>query len=125
MSGRTRNLKLGVASILLALTAAGSTAHAGQSAHNLRPIGPHEPILASIGEKRLVASFAVSFDRCALELSVWASVEAAADSSVRATVDLDPGEIFYIENPKNRTEFLGLQCGDSAKTLLIKASNEE
>jgi hypothetical protein len=59
-------------------------------AANLRPVGPYEPIMASVGVRRVVASFAPDFGHCAVNASVWDSIEAQADSSLRIRVSLSP-----------------------------------
>ena len=63
---------VGLAFINTPLAADGPAAHA-------RPAGPHEPILASVGVRRVVASFATDFGHCAVNASVWDSIEAQAD----------------------------------------------
>jgi hypothetical protein len=62
---------VGLAFINTPLAADGPAAHA-------RPAGPHEPILASVGVRRVVAvaSFATDFGHCAVNASVWDSIEA-------------------------------------------------
>jgi len=92
-------------------------------AAKLRPVGPHEPILTSIGEKRVVASFAREFGHCAVNASVWDSIEAETDSAVRIGVSLSPAQVVHIESLKNENESLGLQCGDDANTLPLVSAN--
>ena len=88
-------------------------------AANLRPVGPYEPILASVGVRRVVASFAPEFGHCAVNASVWDSIEAQADSSLRIRVGLSPGQLLHIDSLEAETKSLDLKCGDDAKTLPI------
>jgi len=99
---------VGLAFINTPLAADGPAAHA-------RPTGPHEPILASVGVRRVVASFATGFGHCAVNASVWDSIEAQADSALRIRVSLSPGQLLHIDQTKS----LDLECGDDAKTLPI------
>jgi hypothetical protein len=107
----------------VAMAVANMPLRSEELAANLRPVGPHEPILASIGEKRIVASFAREFGHCALNASVWDSIEAETDSAVRIGVSLSPGQVVHIESLKHGNESLGLQCGDDANTLPLVSAN--
>ena len=55
-------LKVAAASAIFALTAASTPARADDTVQNLGPVGPSEPILATFGNKQLVASFAPGDD---------------------------------------------------------------
>jgi len=103
---------VGLAFINTPLAADGPAAHA-------RPAGPHEPILASVGVRRVVASFATDFGHCAVNASVWDSIEAQADSALRIRVSLSPGQLLHIDSLEAETKSLDLECGDDAKTLPI------
>jgi hypothetical protein len=108
---------------LVAMAVTNSPIRSEELAAKLRPVGPHEPILTSIGEKRVVASFAREFGHCAVNASVWDSIEAETDSAVRIGVSLSPGQVVHIESLKNENESLGLQCGDDANTLPLVSAN--
>jgi hypothetical protein len=107
----------------VAMAAAGTELRSEELAATLKPVGPHEPVLTSIGEKRVVASFAREFGHCAVNASVWDSIEAETDSAVRIGVSLVPGQVVHIESLKNKNESLGLQCGDDANTLPLVGVN--
>jgi hypothetical protein len=103
--GQIRSLKLAAAGVLAAIAFA-NTSVAADEAAAMRPVGPHEPILASVGERRVVASFASEFGHCAVNASVWASIEAQADSALRLRVSLSPGQSIHIdslEGPRRST----------------------
>ena len=51
-----RMLSLAAASALVALTAVSISACAEELPQNLGPVGPHEPILTTVGNKRVLAS---------------------------------------------------------------------
>ena len=53
----TRNLSLAVAGALIALTAVGPPARADELTQNLGPVGTHEPILTTVGNKRVIAFY--------------------------------------------------------------------
>ena len=108
---------MGLAFINTPLAADGPAAHA-------RPAGPHEPILASVGVRRVIASFATDFGHCAVNASVWDSIEAQADSALCIRVSLSPGQLLHIDSLEAaETKSLDLKCGDDAKTLPIADAN--
>jgi hypothetical protein len=92
---------------------------AGGPAAKLRPVGPYEPIIASVGVRRVVASFVPEFGHCTVNASVWDSIEAQSDSAVRIRVSLSPGQMIHFDSLETETKSLHLQCGDDAKTLPI------
>ena len=49
-------LKFAAASAIVALTAVSTPARADELVQNLGPVGPHEPILATFGNKRAMRS---------------------------------------------------------------------
>ena len=61
-----RMLSLAAASALVALTAVGSSARADELRQNLGPVGPHEPILTTVGNKRVLAFFGDNAERLAI-----------------------------------------------------------
>ena len=50
-------LKFTAACSLLALTAISTPARADEMVQNLGPVGPHEPILTTVGNKRVIAFY--------------------------------------------------------------------
>jgi hypothetical protein len=114
-----RLLNVTAASALVGLALINTPLAADGPAAQARPAGPHEPILASVGVRRVVASFATDFGHCAVNASVWDSIEAQADSALRIRVSLSPGQLLHIDSLEAETKSLDLECGDDAKTLPI------
>ena len=63
---QTRLLNVIAAGALATIAFVNTPASAGGADAKMRPAGPHEPILASVGVRRVVASFAPEFGRCAI-----------------------------------------------------------
>jgi len=113
-----RLLSLATAGTLIALTAVSATARADDLAQNLGPVGPHEPILATVGSNRVIAFFVPGSNRCALHTVVWNRDE----SAIRVRANLEPGQIVHIDSAQNET--LNLQCGSNAAILGIVETDE-
>ncbi len=65
-----RVASLATAGALFVLTAASITARADELAQNLGPVGPHEPILTTIGSKRVIAFYEPDSGHCAFHAVV-------------------------------------------------------
>ena len=116
-------LKVAAASANLALTAANTTASADNTVQNLGPVGPSEPILATFGNKQLVASFAPRDDACAMQAVVWNADDVDAKHVSRFRLHLNSGQRAQIDGSANET--ITLQCGHSAQTLAIVGINKQ
>lgn len=110
-------LKVVAASAMLTLAAASTPARAGDTVQNLGPVGPNQPILATFGNKQLVASFASGGGACAIQTVVWNADDIDAKSASQFRVLLTPGERTKIDGSANET--ITFQCGDSARTLAV------
>ncbi len=123
---RIHLLKFTAASALVALTAASTPARANEMIHNLGPVGPHEPILATVGTKQVIAFYLPYSDGCAVHTVIWNTTDAdrlsAAHSAERVRIGLKPGQIAHIDSADNVS--LGLQCGDNAATLAVVDRDE-
>src|SRR5262245_47115687 len=113
----TRILSLGAAITLVALTAANPSARADELSQNLGPVAPHEPILTTVGSKRIIAFFEPDSGHCALYAVIWNTADVNADSTSRFRTNLNPRQMVSIDTPDN--ESLKLQCGDNADRLDI------
>jgi hypothetical protein len=132
MFTRNQCLKLAAAGALVALTAASIPAYADELAQNLGPVGPHEPILTTVGSKRIIAFYEPDSGRCAVHAVAWDNADAdsviakfgpdPAHSAVRVRISLNPGQMVHIDSPANKS--LNLQCGDNAETLAIVGPNK-
>jgi hypothetical protein len=109
----TRNWFLGFAAAgALALTVASVPAFADA-------VGPNEPILTTVGSKRVIASFnETDGGHCSMNIVVWDLTDSSGGSAARVWVTLDPRQVVRIGSISGRKS-LDLQCGDNAKSLAI------
>ena len=112
-----RILSLAAASALVALTAVNPSARAEELPQNLGPVGPHEPILTTVGNKRVLAFFEPGNGHCALQAVIWNMADVNADTTSRIRTDLNPRQMVSIDTPDNKS--LKLRCGDNADRLAI------
>jgi hypothetical protein len=90
---------------------------------NLGPVGPHEPILATVGSRRVIAFYAPDGGNCGIHLIVWDPTDAESRSTIRVRVSLNPQQRVHVDSPDYKS--LGLQCGDDAARLTIVDSGEQ
>jgi len=111
-------LSIAAATALTALAAI-NMASAGESQRaNLGPVGPNEPILATFGDKRMVAYYEPSGGTCAVSAVVFdASPNGGGEKSTRVRVVLHPGELFNLDLVKD--ERVMLTCGPNASMLTV------
>jgi hypothetical protein len=102
---------------LLVLAGFTLPAYAEKLAETLGPVGPHEPIVTTVGNKRLIAFYEPGSGQCGLNVVVWNQADESADSAARFRVILDPRQAVHVDSPDNKS--LNLRCGDSAKTLEV------
>ena len=112
-------LKFAAASAFLVLTLSGTPARADEMAQNLGPVGPHEPILTTVGSKRIIAFYELDKGRCAVNAVIFEKTDAdtGMTTAARVRVSLNPREMVHIDSTDN--EMLHLQCGDQAESLAI------
>ena len=117
------------AGALVALAFVNTPVAAGGADAKMRPAGPHEPILASVGVRRVVASFATDFGHCAVNASVWDSIEAQADSAIAHQRQPDPGQLLHIDSLEAETKSLESRvwrrcqdAADSRRKLAVDAT---
>jgi hypothetical protein len=111
--------KIAVAGAFVAVTSLSVPAIADELAQNLGPVGPHEPILTSVGSKRVIAFYLPGSDYCALQAVVFDKTDAytGMTTAARVRISLEPGQIVHIDSTDN--ESLNLQCGKNAEKLTI------
>lgn len=132
----TRKQLLGftAAGALFVITAASIPVRADEMVQNLGPVGPYEPVLAAVGNKRVVAFYLPYSSGCAVHAVVWNKNvyphglvaefwPHVVNSAERVRVSLKPGQIVHIDSDDNAS--LALQCGDSAKTLSVVDNAEQ
>ncbi len=109
---------IALASALAAVVPAGSTAFAAEHDANLGPVGPHEPILANFGDKRVIAYYEPSDGKCVVSAVVFDKSEAGGGhASSRVRVALHPGELFHVEGVADQS--VVLTCGPNAGLLTV------
>jgi hypothetical protein len=120
----TRSLFLGFAAAgALALSVARDPpARADELAQNLGPVGPNEPILTTVGNKRVIAFYVPGSGHCAINVVVWDRTDASGDSAARVRVSLNPRQMVHIDSAENNS--INLQCGDSAEALALVDTSE-
>ena len=124
---RIQFLSIAVAGVLVALTAPSTSARADELVQNLGPVGPYEPILASAGNKRLIAFFVPDSDHCAVNVVVWNNADPnglvarfwpdTASSAERVLIRLNPGQFFQLNSIED--EGFSLKCGGGAASLAL------
>ena len=113
-----RILSIAAASALTVLAGA-FMASAGESNRaNLGPVGPNEPILATVGSTRVIAYYERTNGNCAVNAVVFdTSPNGGGKASKRVRVALHPGELFHLDGIKG--EHVVLTCGPDAKLLTV------
>jgi hypothetical protein len=113
-----------VAGAFVALTAVSIPARADDLVQNLGPVGPHQPILTTVGSKRVIAFYTPGSDRCSLHAVVWDNTGPAGSLAARVRISLEPGQIVQIDTAQDGSlKTLNLGCGDNADKLAILDSD--
>ena len=113
---RSRFLGIAAAGAFVALSAS-LPAGAEELAQNLGPVGPHEPILTTVGSKRVIAFYEPGGGHCTINVVVWDRNDDSGDSAARVRVSLNPRQMVHIDSAES--ESINLQCGDDAETLAL------
>jgi len=109
---------LGGAAALLALATLAAPASAADDAVNLGPVGPREPILVKMGDKRMIASYVPNGGNCFVSAVVFDATPAGGGfSSTRINVALHPGELFNVDGAEDRP--VVLLCGFKGDMLTV------
>jgi hypothetical protein len=107
----------------LELAVAITPALADDPTTNFGPVGPSEPILASIGGQRVIAFFVPERGACAVNAIIWKDAGADAPfASSRVRLSLRPGEM--VEFNHGARQSMNLLCGADASTLAVVAPPE-
>ena len=112
---RIQFLKFAAAGAIVATIAASTPVRADEMVQNLGPVGPHEPILATVGSKRFIAFYVPGSGHCAVNAVVWNGDDTEGNTAARVWVSLNPGETVQIDTVESKS--LTLRCGDYAETL--------
>lgn len=112
-----------LASAFLALTALTIPARSDELVQLLDPVGPHKPIIASVGSKRIIAFYLPGNNRCAVHAVIGDDAKAPTDTpAVRVRISLEPGQIVHIDTVEDKS--LNLQCGTNAEDLSVVNAEE-
>ena len=124
MLSRVQLLKFAVGGLVV-LSSLGTPARGDDLVQNLGPVGPHQPILATVGNKRVIAFYMPGSDRCSLHAVVWDTTGPDAGSlAARVRISLEPGQIVRIDTAQDGSlKTLNLGCGDNAEKLAILDSD--
>jgi hypothetical protein len=116
MFSLSRNvLGFAVASSLTLLTVSATPAIADEMVQSLGPVSPHQPILAAVGGKHVIAFFAPDNGQCQVQVVMWNADDLEARSAGGVRIGLSPGQTASIDGSGN--ESFTLKCGDRAETL--------
>ena len=117
-------LGIAAAGAFVALTTVGLPARADELVQHLGPVGAHEPILTTFGNKRVIAFYEPDNGRCAVNAVVYDKTDAdtGMTTAARVRVSLDPRQIVHIDSTDNKS--INLQCGDRAETLSLSDNGE-
>ena len=85
---------------------------------------PHEPILTTFGNKRVIAFYEPDNGRCAVNAIVYDKTDAdtGMTTAARVRVSLNPRQMVHLDSTDNKS--INLQCGDRAETLALVDSGE-
>jgi hypothetical protein len=102
----------------LALAFAVVPARALEPSINWGPVGPHQPILGVVGNKRIVAFYEPNSGNCDVSAVVFDAGENGGGSeSARIRLSLHPGEIFNLDAVQGHR--IVLTCAPNAGMLTV------
>jgi hypothetical protein len=115
----SRCLGIAAACAFVAFTAVGYPARADELVEHLGPVGPHEPILTTFGNKRVIAFYEPENGRCFVNAVVYDKTDAdtGQTTAARVRVELNPHQMVHIDSTDNKS--INLRCGDYADTLSL------
>jgi hypothetical protein len=116
-------LKFAAAGALVALTAVSTPTRADELIQNLGPVGPHEPMIATVGSKRVIAFYVPGNGGCNVQAVIWNGDDTDANTAAGFRVSLNPGQTASIDSAENKS--LTLKCGDYAETLAAVDTNQQ
>jgi hypothetical protein len=113
----TGSSRLLAAACLVVVGAFGLAARADELAQNPGSVKPHEAVLKTVGNQRLIAFYEPGNGDCGLNVVMWPTADESGNSSTRIRVSLEANQAAYIDSTDN--ESIELQCSDSADILRI------
>lgn len=113
-----RNILSLAAATALTMLASTDMASADQAQVNLGPVGPYEPIVATVGDKRIIAYYAPEGGKCAISAVVFdTSTTDRGQTPSRVRVALHPGELFHLDSVVDQT--VVMTCGPHAEMITV------
>ena len=110
-------LKFAAAITLVAISTVSIPASAEEMIQHLGPVAPSEPILATVGNKNVIAFFGYGNNQCDVHAVIWNADDLEAKSAAGVRLNLNAGQTAAINSSAN--ESLTLRCGDQAETLAV------
>ena len=95
----------------------GLPARADELIEHLGPVGAHEPILTTFGNKGVIAFYEPDGTHCGLYAVVYNLSDESGASAAQIRISLNAGQVVNIDSPDNKS--LSLQCGEYGETLRI------
>ena len=75
---------------------------------SLGPVGPNEPILASVGSERVIAFYLPGNNQCAMHAVIGDRSSDSEPARTRIRISLEPGQILHIDSVEG--DSLNLRC---------------
>jgi hypothetical protein len=110
------------AGALSLIATTGFAVSAETRATSLGPVGPHQPILANVGESRLLAFYEPDHGTCVVSAVMSTSAKDGSVDAKRARVSLHPGELFNLDGVNN--ERVVFTCAPDAKAMAVLNKGE-
>jgi hypothetical protein len=96
-----------------------ATAIAGEMVQRVErpgPVGPHDTIMTTFGNKRLIAFYEPDGTRCGVHAVVYNLADESGASAAQIRMSLNPQEVITIvDSPDQKS--LTLKCGENAESL--------
>jgi len=100
--------KIAVIGAVAAFTSLSVPAVADELITNLGPVGPNEPILASVGSERVIAFYLPGNNQCAMHAVIGDRSSNSEPARTRIRISLEPGQIMHIDSVEG--DSLNLRC---------------
>src|SRR5262245_13467586 len=86
------SVKIAAAGALVALAAFATPVSAYEMVQKSGSVGPHEPILVTVGQKHIVAFFVPGNGQCNVQAVIWNADDLEAKSAAGVRVNLNHGQ---------------------------------
>ena len=117
------SVKIAAAGALVALAAFATPVSAYEMVQKSGSVGPHEPILVTVGQKHVIAFFVPGNGQCNVQAVFCNADDVEAKSAGRVRISLNPTQTVSIDS--SATETLTLKCGDYAESLSAIDSDQQ